>query len=443
MRSKGVLNENMEKMISKVYSIFLLMYTILFILHITFFEYHFQVLFSRSDCVIGAILALLLAARLINTDMEHRKKWFKANILVFIYFAIRTITLIKTGFDYSTIRCIFFEGVYLLALTDVMLTSSFVKKAMIPVTICVTFLINIINTYLYYYYYNVIITDDREGMIYDFIVTYSGYIKNPNYYYSLMYTNPNWFGMLTALTILLAIVLVEKKNKKLVNVFLIIYILFSLYCVWLSTCRSAIIALFVVACVYLFIKIFKRINSKSVVIVCLTGAIIVMCIVAGFIVSNDDTGMREGYTEKEHQLDQYGSRRYSIWKECYYANKDDIVLGQGSLARELSLRIEFFDDEYGDTKYVQTQLRPHNGYIGHLIITGILGLILFISIIYQRIRRSAYMTTGNWYLVIVLVFIINLFECMFTLGTNILCLYMFTILSMAEEEQDVLLEEEK
>lgn len=422
---------NIDTSIQKTYQACLLLYTVLLIVHKTFLENSYQSIFSKCDCIIGAVLAIILAVKLICIDGFSRKKWIKSNLIVFIYFLVRTITVVKTGFDYSTIRCVFFEGIYLLVLTDIILDARFVKKVLIPTTIVITFLTNIANVLLYLYYQNVVIYGSGKGIFYEYTTRVDAYMEC----FSFMYINPNWFGMITALTIVLAFALIEKNNRKSINIAIVCYIVFSLYCVWLSTCRSALIALIICGLVYMISKLLKRVSTKHILTCCLIGIVFAMSLISGIIISNTDTGMTK-FSEMEQQLDSISTKRYTIWKECYYANKKDLILGQGSVSRELALRNEFFSEEF-EEEYDSINLRAHNGYIGHLTITGILGLLLFLTLLLQRIYRSAYMDKGNWYLVVLLILIINIFECMFTLGINILCLYMFTVLSMVGNDKRV------
>ena len=85
---------------------------------------------------------------------------------------------------------------------------------------------------------------------------------------------------------------------------------------------------------------------------------------------------------------------------------------------------------------IAAELGPHNGYISMISGAGWLGLLLFIAILIQRIRRSKNLEKGNWYLMLVFIFAINCFESLFILNRFFACFYMFLILESDWEKED-------
>ena len=103
-------------------------YSFLFIMYNTLPGGVLEVWEERFECVVGAGLVVITIIKFSALAVAEKKRWLTAQSLVFLYFAVRLLCLIGNGFDYSTIRSIFFEGVYLLALTVLTVDGSFVKR---------------------------------------------------------------------------------------------------------------------------------------------------------------------------------------------------------------------------------------------------------------------------------------------------------------------------
>ena len=147
----------------------------------------------------------------------------------------------------------------------------------------------------------------------------------------------------------------------------------------------------------------------------------------------------------EYNLDQLSSSRYTIWKECFITQQDDLLFGKGNLKLEQQARKDFLKDfEKNNENYIffnAVEFGPHNGYISMISGAGWLGLLLFIAILIQRIRRSKNLEKGNWYLMLVFIFAINCFESLFILNRFFACFYMFLILEADWEKEDYTLEQ--
>ena len=146
------------------------------------------------------------------------------------------------------------------------------------------------------------------------------------------------------------------------------------------------------------------------------------------------------YEPLEDKLNLVSSTRYAIWKECFITQQDDLLFGKGSLKLEQQARKDLMKEYQSgsvDYRYFTTvELGPHNGYISMISGAGWLGLMLFIAILIQRIRRSKNLEKGSWYLMLVFIFAINCFESLFILNRFFACFYMFLILESDWEKED-------
>lgn len=94
-----------------------------------------------------------------------------------------------------------------------------------------------------------------------------------------------------------------------------------------------------------------------------------------------------------HLEDSYGSSRIRIWRGCLALFPEHPLLGggPGTLAQRLDISFSRYVPETGATlrSYVDN---AHNIYLGHLINTGVLGVLAYLSLllssVYGALRRS-------------------------------------------------------
>ena len=140
----------------------------------------------------------------------------------------------------------------------------------------------------------------------------------------------------------------------------------------------------------------------------------------------------------ETTINDVSSNRYAIWKSCIIEQENHFWFGAGNLAMEQDNRTELFgfDGRYTPEIIRGVHYGPHSGYIGMISGTGWLGFALFIMILIQRIRSAEILKEGNWYLAIIFILAINLFESLFILNRFFTCFYMFMILEMQNSIED-------
>lgn len=413
----------------------LITYVVLETLYKTIFGKYLAVEMERLQCVVGAVLACLLLIEWFRLDKDNKIKWIKRHALVFVYFAIRVVTFVSIGFQYTMLRSVFFEVIYLFVLTELVLSYNLCKRILVKGFILINFILNIITIFMYhytghYYYRDIFLFD----WIYEISVKYTDILGGR---FGSMYSNPNFMGMFTGLAIIIALNYIPKckDNKK--KILLGLYFAFSIYCVWLSNCSNAYVALMTVAIAAIIVKKTSFFTKKSLTITCLICCVLATSCAYFIAAINDDS---VGFTDFETKLDTLSTNRYAIWKDSYYSHQDEALLGCGNLTLEKRDRYQYNLDKGIDlgldvNSSLVDYVGPHNGYVGMLSCTGILGFIAYLAVVIKKILDSKSLNKGYWYLAIIFILMINLFECMVIINKNALCMYMFLILAMDDREE--------
>ena len=153
------------------------------------------------------------------------------------------------------------------------------------------------------------------------------------------------------------------------------------------------------------------------------------------------------YEPFEQSLDSMSSGRYRIWKEAIMVQGENPLFGVGNLKTEREERMELVHEMNADSIRETGKGIPegylsvcgmgiHNGYMGLISATGILGFILFISILIRTILRSGSLSKDKWYLLLVFIFTINCFESLFIIGRFYGVFLMFLVLETDMNNMD-------
>lgn len=424
------------------FNLFLGIYTVLFLAEKSLPGHFFEAWIGRFEILTGLVMLGMIVWKFAIIDSNSRKKWLKSSILVFIYLVVRCITFVKLGFDYSTARTVFFEFIYLLCLSEFTIDTKFFKSFIIKFTLIWTLIFNILNAI----FYNWLNATGYGTRIEAFLYKYSYLQYSPYRSAGTMYVNPNTFGLLTGLCMIFAYVWYKESNHRLKKPIFIAYEIFAAYCLYISWCRSAVFGIFAVVVIMLLNQLFKKFNHKKE-----TMAILLLILIAtggliGYINYNKSDNLYN-FTYDEMDINAASSGRYFIWKSAMNSEKGNLVLGCGSLRNELEIRNDYQKEEYnrkaairranGEKKvgtYKKTELGPHNGYLSMILCSGYVGAILFFLILIGRIGKSKALNNGVWYLAIIYFLIANIFESLFLMNRFFICLFMFIILALDEEE---------
>ena len=391
----------------------------------SFFLINTQTIFGKehtghiihAEYFLGLALVAISIIRFLQLDKEKQKEWLTGRLLIFLYFAMRIVTTVKLGMGFDLFRNAFFEGMYLLTLSDLTVEEGFLKKVLLRFAVILNFLLNLGSIVIYH------LSDHfEEGSL-------SVLYELP----SVFYRNQNFMGTMTAISILIALSLVFDRYRSFSEIpgldksLLLIIFAVAGYSVFLSGSRTSIVAL-----VASLILCFIRIKSKSfnpvkvtvgvlVIMVCITAALL------AFIKTHEDTGFHlDNYgemSEFENKLDAISTYRYSIWKssvaavDCAEDSNAYLLLGAGTLNRERKARnlasVKLYEKIHGSADGYEPRhfTHTHNGYIAMLFCTGIPAAILYGLYTIKRIQRSTLIKTGLWFSIIVFLLLINAFEC--------------------------------
>lgn len=378
--------------------------------------------------IIAILLLLMVICYLLSAPRERLRPWIKSNILVIAYFVVRLISLWQCGFDYSVIRTICFEMFFLIGIcgftVDSRTGNRFYVKFFIWFEVIATALCALIF----------LLMPHLGANMQHMIIEFSYYEKAEN---AAFFSNVNTAGIMAGFSIVLAVVLYRKDilSKKAIIVFGIYNVCALIY----FGSRAAEVGVAAVVLFFIIKKSAPKIHVKKLTIVALCIMVLTLVPIYGLIGHYECKALLS-YEQLEDKLNLVSSSRYVIWKQCFITQQDDLLVGKGNLKLEQQARKDLMKEyrpDYIDYRYFSAaELGPHNGYISMISGAGWLGLLLFIAILIQRIRRSKNLEKGNWYLMLVFIFAINCFESLFILNRFFACFYMFLILESDWEKED-------
>ncbi len=396
-----------------------------------------------AEYLLGLALTGITVYRFFKLSKEGRLDWLKLRYATFLYFAVRIATLLLMGFEASTRKTGYFEGVYLLALSELTIDVKLLKKWILPTLLSVNLLLNIVNlgTQLFFG-----VGDEKQPLrhLQFFKAVKKSFYRYPNFWYH----NINYIGIFTAFCLLVAICLVHERGKlnQKEKILFGAYVVFQGYHIYVSHSRAATLS-FLICLIVLVVNDKLKIHPKKVLLGFL--AIMVSCIIAmiGFIVAHDKTGLPyyEGdvqyneLTDLEKTINKASSSRYAIWKNSYYVMKDPkfLLFGSGNIEREHYNRDDYKKESYaeitGDTSgfVPNTYAHDHNGYFAMLTVTGLLGAIFFGITIKKRIDHSLILDKGLWYILFCYAATLNQFEVVTILHKRSITLILILILAVS------------
>lgn len=348
--------------------------------------------------------------------------WIKTNYLIVGYFIIRGITWIQSGFDYSVLRTICFEAFFIIGIGTCLANKKASIKPYQKIYIITEFVLSLLCIVAFFI--------GKVGIdgVQSWLAEYTYYDK---YNTTAFFVNPNTGGLMAGFAITLSIIIYKKHKCK----WLILYVIYNIAFLFFQGSRNAILATVLIIVVMIAIKFLNIKNKKQITALALTGCLILMAGVYAFTWHNIDIAPKY-MSDTEYKISRLSSDRYIIWKECITEQQDHLLFGAGNLSIEQQNRQEMFTD--GSYSYLYpkaTEFGPHNGYIGMISGAGLLGFIVFMGILFQNIWRAKALNKGNWYLAIIFILVINLFESLLVLNRYFTCFYLFLILALNDEEE--------
>lgn len=347
LRNSKVLTINRGMMITtrtinnkNIANILMFIYTFLFLSNETALSKKNLGFIHWAEFVVMCMLFGLLSYKLLRESKDRKKELIKSNYLVIAYLLVLLIGFAYNGFDYSIARTIFIEASYLLVFSRYFCDSEFIKKYIIRLLIYFNLIFNLAAIIANY----ALELSKYNPMLLKFIKEYTFIESSVVEPASIFYSNPNSMGIMSALAFILAINLYNKNKGILYKILFAMYLIFTLFNVYFSKCRSAKLALILSIAVFFVIKI-SKIDAKKIITTCFVGIVILLFSFLAVIQINTNTGLHK-FSGFEKKLDIFASGRYMLWKSSYLAQKDRLLIGEGSLKNVIEVRNDFVDKTY-------------------------------------------------------------------------------------------------
>ena len=362
-------------------------------------------------------------------NIIFNKGWARENISVWIviYAVVRLVSVVATGFEYAAIRSVMLEMFFLIGISD--LTVGNVKKLKIYFAV----FIFIITAFDIFSIYVGIRAPGNASFTYH-VAEKTSFFFHP---YAGMYLNRNGAAIMSGLAIVAMLCFLKDIKNKYAKAGIYALVLFHLAYMLLQGCRSAEIALLAAGLAFLFKKTFKNVSGKTVIMLALAGCLAINGAAYVFMELNYNTNPKDLNTA-EQKVNSLSTGRYAIWKGCIIEQKEHFLFGAGALSSEQDGRKELLTKEngYSEDFYSRTKFGPHSGYIASVSVTGWLGTIAFLLVLINKIRKSEMLNREKWYIFVVFLLAVNLFEALFIINRFILGYFVFMIMEMKPEDEE-------
>lgn len=377
--------------------------------------------------ILAILILFTVACTLLSSPKKELLPWIKSNLIVIVYLIVRGISFIESGFDYSVLRTIFFEMFFLIGITSKTVGNERCGRIYLYIFLIIETIVCIGCMAVY----AIGLKADEDTI--SWLIEYTYYEQ---FNKTALLSNSNTAGIMAVFAIISIVILWKHIKKSKIIIPIIISLVLNIVFMFMAQSRSAEVGLIAAAVFFIVMLFIKKPIKRQSVFLVLCGCIVFVFCVYGFTnikISEDPYNL----DTIETTINDVSSNRYVIWKECVTEQKNHLMFGAGNLAIEQDNRNAIFNDSAYNYHYREgSALGPHSGYIGMISGTGWLGFALFIMILIQRIRSAEILKEGNWYLAIIFIFAINLFESLFVLNRFFTCFYMFMILEMQNSIED-------
>lgn len=377
--------------------------------------------------ILAILILFTVACTLLSSPKKELLPWIKSNLIVIVYLIVRGISFIESGFDYSVLRTIFFEMFFLIGITGKTVGNERCGRIYLYIFLIIETIVCIGCMAVY----AIGIKADEDTI--SWLTEYTYYEQ---FNKTALLSNSNTAGIMAVFAIISIVILWKHIKKSKIIIPIIISLVLNIVFMFMAQSRSAEVGLIAAAAFFIVMLFIKKPIKRQSVFLVLCGCIVFVFCVYGFTnikISEDPYNL----DTIETTINDVSSNRYVIWKECVTEQKNHLMFGAGNLAIEQDNRNAIFNDSAYNYHYREgSALGPHSGYIGMISGAGWLGFALFVMILFQRIRRAEILKEGNWYLAIIFILAINLFESLFVLNRFFTCFYMFMILEMQNSIED-------
>jgi len=254
-----------------------------------------------------------------------------------------------------------------------------------------------------------------------------------NYFFGTQFAfsqHPTYLAMYVVFSIFIAFeAFFDRKLKPFLRILWILTILTFLVSLYLLSSRTGILSVLILIPVYLFFRFRQKIKW----VVQLLIIIVAVCALTVLFLKNDrlkyyiPEGSHTSLVEKV-MLDN----RIPIWKSSIDVIRKNLFLGVGAGDASHQLQKEYLKNGYTDAYY--NNLNAHNQYLEVLLGTGLIGFLLFGTILFYMIKRMLSKKDLLFGLFILNILIFFLFESILNriAGITFFSLFPFLLLIHAE-----------
>ncbi len=429
---------------------------VIFVAHYTILKTYYNGLIADMKTYILLVIGLLFAVNFIRAPRQEKIDWIRRKnifvpsmVLIVLYFIARAVTIVLCDFDYSVIKTVVYEGIFLVAIsrwtaTDNMKFSDIAICIMVLITV-----INILNLLSFHYFMANAVSDYSENSLMTYMAGFT-----PETSRGIMYTNPNTGGILSGIALIMSLWFVKKNGARRFIV-LIPFWLITLYSMYVLNARSSYVAIFASFASIILLLAVKRLKPHVLVTICLICCVCVTVGIYGLIQYNlQDEDITLSVTES--QINMVTTGRYQVWQDAVVSHADQWAFGAGSYEREIDERNVYLEEKFvaaggSEEEFVPTILHLHNGYMSVMMYGGIFAFVLFILIIIDKVfeaRSLRYFERGTGVrrkesivvaALVIYFLVINLVEPYFTGRRHIEFLLMMILLAWNKykTEEDV------
>lgn len=367
---------------------------IVFVLHYTILKTYFNGIISDIKTYLLLLMGILFIVELtafLKRDglkqIINDRKIVIIIVLLGIFFVIRGITIIALDFEYSVIKEVVYEGIFLVAISQLTITKQFDFNLMAKWYITVITLINVLNIFTYEYTLYYLNSGQSANRLIMFFMQFDPVVN-----IGVMYTNSNTGGILTGIALLMSMLLFHKNAKyKRLIVFVLVWII-GIYSMYILFARSSYVAFVVAIVAMIILAICKRMKPDRVVLLCLICCVGVTAVLYATILDNyDKNGVN--FTDNEQKINSLLSGRYEIWQDVIVANETNWLTGIGSYELEFEQREAYIIEKSGLEEQVNDGaeikiMHIHSGYLGVATYAGLVGAIIFFIILGYKIYMA-------------------------------------------------------
>lgn len=186
------------------------------------------------------------------------------------------------------------------------------------------------------------------------------------------------------------------------RIYLIISVLVELIYVALAASRTAFLAFAVVSILYVFISFYQRDKNRKhfvarSLLVCWLTIVLASVLfphyasfaaehIQPFFCTETDISEMHAISRNDVDIDNISNNRFAIWADYLVASENDLFFGK-SPRNYLDIIEQQYPDLYIVAHFDNAVYQTHNGYLTVLVSMGLVGVLLFLLIVFTWLKR--------------------------------------------------------